>query len=307
MKLKNTLVIAVSSRALFDLSESHQVFIEKSLTEFEKYQKENEHVVLKKGHAFNFIEKLLKLNNETSKLTNDLYEAVEIILISQNSVSTGRQIINSIKHYGLGITRFVFTCGDSPAIYLTNDDINLNLYLAHEKKYVEEALDLGIPAATIMSAGKHSEKNEIRFGFDGDAVIFSDESESIYQNEGLDRFHQNETELKDTPLNDGPLKPLYLAIGELRDHYPHIVKIGLITARGGLGIDRVLNSFDHWNLTPDHACFLGGVDKGYFLKSFHADIFFDDHMKHCIDASEHVATCHVPNGINAPTSALNQK
>lgn len=71
-----------------------------------------------------------------------------------------------------------------------------------------------------MSAGKHSEKNEIRFGFDGDAVIFSDESESIYQNEGLDRFHQNETELKDTPLNDGPLKPLYLAIGELRDHYP---------------------------------------------------------------------------------------
>lgn len=296
MNINSKLLLVVSSRALFDLDESHKVFL-KSKTEFEKYQIENANTVLEKGNAFEFIEKLLKLNKTNSEITGEYIDAVEVILISQNSVQTGRQIINSIKHYGLGIERFVFTSGDNPAEYLVNDDIKTHLYLGHDINVVEWALQNNIPAAHILSKPKITTKDEIRLAFDGDAVLFSDESEKVYQEHGLEAFNENETINSLIPLEDGPLKPLFMAIGELRNHFPGIVKIGLVTARDSIGATRVLNSFDHWGMHPDHGSFLGGVSKRYFLKAFKTDCFFDDHLKHCGDAKDLVATCHIPSGI----------
>lgn len=305
MIIKSKLLLVVSSRALFDLDESHKVFL-KSKADFEKYQIENADTVLEKGNAFEFIEKLLRLNNTKSEITGELIDAVEVILISQNSVQTGRQIINSINHYGLGIERFVFTSGDNPAEYLVNDDIKTHLYLGHDIKVVEWALQNKIPAAHILSKPKITTKDEIRLAFDGDAVLFSDESEKVFQEHGLDAFHKNETTKSLIPLEDGPLKPLFMAIGDLRNHFPSIIKIGLITARGANGALRVLNSFDHWGMHPDHGSFLGGVSKRYFLKAFKTDCFFDDHLKHCSDAKDLVATCHIPSGITNSGTKLQE-
>ncbi len=296
MIIKSKLLLVVSSRALFDLDESHQIFL-KSKDEFEKHQIKNADKILEKGNAFEFIEKLLKLNKTKSDKTGELIDAVEVILLSQNSVQTGRQIMNSIKHYGLGIERLVFTCGDNPAEYLVNDDIKTHLYLGHDINVVEWALSNNVPAAHILSKPQNTTKDEIRLAFDGDAVLFSDESEKIYQEHGLEAFTENENNKILIPMEDGPLKPLFMAIGELRKHFPKIVKIGLVTARDREGALRVLNSFDYWGMHPDHASFLGGISKRYFLRSFKTDCFFDDHIKHCSEAKDLVATCHVPSGI----------
>lgn len=296
MEIQSKLIIVVSSRALFDLSESHKVFL-KSKKDFEKYQRENANTVLEKGNAFEFINKLLKLNNENSEITGEKIDAVEVILISQNSIQTGRQVINSIEHYKLDIDRFVFTCGDNPAEYLVNDDINTHLYIGHDIEVVQWAINNNIPAAHILSKPKITTEKEIRLAFDGDAVLFSDESEQVYQKHGLEAFTENEKQNVLVPLEAGPLKPLFMAIADLRTHFPEIIKIGLITARSRTGSIRVLNSFDNWGIHPDHAAFLGGVSKRHFLKSFKTDCFFDDHLKHCGEALEFVTTCHVPNGI----------
>ena len=45
------------------------------------------------------------------------------------------------------------------------------------------------------------------------------------------------------------------------------------------------------------ALFLGGMEKGEFLRAFGADVFFDDQRGHCDSASRHVATGHVPHGV----------
>ncbi|MDP2564301.1 5'-nucleotidase [Pseudoalteromonas marina] len=296
MIIKSKLILTISSRALFNLSESHEKFL-KSKKEFEKYQTENEDVVLEKGNAFEFIRKLLDLNNTKSFITGKEIDAVEVILISQNSMQTGKQIIKSIKHYGLGIERFVFTCGDNPAEYLINDDIKTHLYIGHNRDVVDFAIENGIPAALIMSKPIKTSEKEIRLAFDGDAVLFSDESEKVFQSQGLEGFIKNEELKAKTPLEDGPLKPLFMAIGDLRNHFPDIIKIGLVTARSGAGITRVIYSFDHWGMHPDHASFLGGISKRYFLKAFQTDLFFDDHPTHCRAAKDFVATCHIPNGI----------
>jgi len=296
MILKSKVVIAISSRALFDLNEEHELFL-KDIEAYEKYQVEHKNTPLKKGHAYNLIEKLLKLNTTPDEITNETIDAVEVIVISQNSVTTGRRISNSIRHYGLPIVRMVFTGGDNPAQYVVNDDLNVQLFLSHDVKAVKWALSQGIPGAVILSGSNQTHKTEIRIAFDGDAVLFSDESEQIFQKDGLDAFQKNEIKLSNTPLNPGPFKPLFMGLSTLAKHFPSILKIGLITARGEPAIERVLNSFDDWGLHPSHASFLGGISKKNFVKAFNADIFFDDHPIHCSEALNHVPTCHVPNGI----------
>lgn len=292
--LVEKLIIAISSRALFDLDESHRVFESEGEDAYTRYQIEREDVPLDPGSAYSLVLKLLALNR-TAKA-----DRVEVILLSRNSADTGLRVFNSIRHHGLAITRAAFTRGASPYRYL--QDFGAHLFLSTSPEDVRHALDAGIAAATILPSAVDTDPNaELRIAFDGDAVLFSDESERIFQQDGLGAFNGNEVTLHEQPLPGGPFKPFLAALHRIQTKSPPdaptILRTALVTARGAPAHERVIRTLRSWNIRIDEALFLGGMDKGAFLKSFGADIFFDDQEKHCDSAREYVATGHVPSGI----------
>jgi len=288
------LVVAISSRALFDLDESHQIYKHKGTQAYCDYQIENEDIPLNPGAAFSLVRKLLSLN----KIQNTSH--VEIILLSRNSSDTGLRIFNSIQHHNLEITRAVFTSGSSPYRYVA--PFGANLFLSTSSNDVRKALDAGIAAATILpsNVGENSKNDQLRIAFDGDSVLFSDESERIYKEQGLKAFTDNEQQTAKNPLKDGPFKDFLIALNHLQTEFiddESPIRTALVTARSAPAHERVIRTLRAWGIRIDEAIFLGGMDKGPFLKSFGADIFFDDQEGHCESAREHVATGHVPHGV----------
>jgi 5'-nucleotidase len=286
--MSNRLVVAISSRALFDLDESNQVFEKKGVQEYAHYQNAHENEALKKGVGFSLVEKLLKLNAH-----GDL---VEVILLSRNSADTGLRVFNSIQHYQLDITRAAFTSGQSPYHYVRA--FGAHLFLSANPLDVKNALHAGCAAATLLpSVSKNHHPDQLRIAFDGDAVIFSDEAEQIYQEKGLEAFHQNETASAKRPLPGGPFKGFLEALLKIQKHFkPEDCPIhtALITARQAPAHERVIRTLRSWNIRIDEALFLGGLEKGQFLGAFGADIFFDDQESHCDSAKSHVTSAHVP-------------
>jgi len=286
------LIVAIASRALFDLDESHQIYEAGGADAYASYQIEHEDVPLAPGVAFPLVRKLLALNTDKDR-------RVEVILISRNSADTGLRIFNSIQHHGLCITRAAFTRGESPYRYI--EAFGAHLFLSASQEDVERALDAGIAAATIMpSAAGEGRDGQLRIAFDGDAVLFSDEAERIFAESGLDAFNRNEVDEKNRPLSGGPFKPFLAALHNIQsefdpDHSP--IRTALVTARGAPSHERVIRTLRSWEIRIDEALFLGGMDKGVFLKGFGADIFFDDQRKHCESAAGYVATGHVPYGV----------
>lgn len=287
------LVVAISSRALFDLDESHQVFVAKGEGEYSLYQISQESVPLLPGVAFSMVRKLLALNTDPSR------PRVEVVLVSRNSADTGLRVFNSIRHHGLDISRAAFTRGEPPYRYIAS--FGSHLFLSANPEDVRGALDAGIAAATILPSGSEEFRSgQLRIAFDGDAVIFSDEAERIYVEGGLDAFNQNETESSEKPLPGGPFKPFLAALHDIQSDFPvksSPIRTALITARGAPAHERVIKTLRSWGIRIDEALFLGGKEKGTFLKSFGADIFFDDQIRHCDSAAEYVATGHVPYGV----------
>lgn len=287
------LVVAISSRALFDLDESHQVFEVKGEEEYSRYQISLESVPLIPGVAFSMVRKLLALNTDPSR------PRVEVVLVSRNSADTGLRVFNSIRHHGLDISRAAFTRGEPPYRYIAS--FGAHLFLSANPEDVRGALDAGIAAATILPSGSEEFRSgQLRIAFDGDAVIFSDEAERIYVEGGLDAFNQNETESSEKPLPGGPFKPFLAALHDIQSDFPvksSPIRTALITARGAPAHERVIKTLRSWGIRIDEALFLGGKEKGAFLKSFGADIFFDDQIRHCDSAAEYVATGHVPYGV----------
>ncbi len=289
------LVVAISSRALFDLDESHEIYETQGTQAYCQYQVENEDVPLKPGAAFVLVKKLLALNEKFTDAPQ-----VEIILLSRNSSDTGLRIFNSIQHHQLEITRAVFTSGSSPYRYVA--PFSANLFLSTSPEDVRKALDAGIAAATILplKSGDASPGDQLRIAFDGDSVLFSDESERIYKEQGLKAFTDNETQTAKNPLNEGPFKAFLMALNKLQTEFAEEdspIRTALVTARSAPAHERVIRTLRAWGIRIDEAIFLGGMAKGPFLKSFGADIFFDDQQGHCDSAREHVATGHVPHGI----------
>ena len=293
--LANKLVIAISSRALFDLSDSHEVYQSQGLKAYAEYQIEREDKPLPPGDAFALVEKLLKIN---TMLSPD-GPRVEVILLSRNSADTGLRIFNSIQHYGLDITRAAFCGGQSPYRYVAS--FGCHLFLSTHPEDVRQALDTGFAAATILpSKTQPKEGFQLRIAFDGDAVLFSDEAEQIFQSEGLQAFTENEKAAANEPLNGGPFKQFLSALQEIQAEFSEgdcPIRTALITARSAPAHERVIRTLRAWDIRIDESIFLGGLDKGEFLKAFEADVFFDDQQGHCDSAREHVATGHVPNGI----------
>ncbi|MBC6904891.1 5'-nucleotidase [Saccharophagus sp. K07] len=288
------LVIAISSRALFDLSDSHAVFQSEGLDAYARYQIEHEDDVLPPGDAFPMVKKLLAIND---MLGGD--PRVEVILLSRNSADTGLRVFNSINHYGLKITRAAFCGGESPYRYI--EPFNCHLFLSTDAEDVCQALERGVAAATLLTSKKaEQETNQLRFAFDGDAVLFSDEAERVFKSQGLEEFARHEKESAHTPLSGGPFKSFLAALQGLQKEFGREecpIRTALVTARSAPAHERVIRTLRAWDIRLDESLFLGGLDKGAFLKAYGADVFFDDQPFHCLSAKEHVATGHVPHGI----------
>jgi 5'-nucleotidase len=292
--LADKLVIAISSRALFDLSESHAIFQNQGLGAYARYQIEHEEEVLEPGEAFPLVEKLLRIN---AQLPPD--RGVEVILLSRNSADTGLRIFNSIEHYGLSISRAAFCGGSSPYRYVRA--FGCDLFLSTHADDVRNALDQGFAAATLLPSGRTpTESDEVRFAFDGDAVLFSDEAERVYQEQGLAAFTASEKAAAHQPLSGGPFKNFLQSLHRLQAEFPpdsSPIRTALVTARSAPAHQRVVLTLREWNIRIDESLFLGGLEKGEFLRAYGADVFFDDQQRHCESASSHVATGHVPHGI----------
>ena len=295
---KQKLVVATSSSALFDLKDSDRVYREEGLKAYAKYQMERESEPLDPGDAFHLVRKLLRLNELQDE------EVVEVILLSRNTADTGLRVFNSIQYHGLPISRAAFTGGAAPYRYMA--PFRCHLFLSTNPDDVREALDKGMAAASILpSMSRRSGDDTLKFAFDGDAVLFSDEAEQVYQKSGLEAFADSERRAADEPLMGGPFKPFLAALHHLQSEFASQekspIRTALVTARAAPAHERVIKTLRAWNIRLDESLFLGGMNKAEFLLAFGADVFFDDQAEHCRLASEYVATGHVLHGVtNSP-------
>jgi 5'-nucleotidase len=298
--LDDRLVIAISSRALFDLSESHSIYERDGVEVYQAHQVEREGIILKPGVAFDLARKLLKLN-----VSGRPY--VEVVLLSRNSADTGLRVFNSIQHYGLSITRAVFTSGSDTSRYVSA--LGTHLFLSADASDVVHALESGHAAATIVPRARtetievsesNLKRDELRIAFDGDAVLFSDEAERVFQSSGLEAFSRSEKEAATTPLEGGPFRDFLKALHRIQTEFPRDqqpIRTALVTARSAPAHERVIRTLRQWGIRIDEALFLGGLDKAEFLRAFGADIFFDDQRRHVESASRVVPSGHVPHGV----------
>ena len=294
MEFTNKLVVAISSRALFDLSESHEVYQKQGLKAYADYQIAHEDEPLAPGDAYPLVQKLLGIN---ARLGGE--PRVEVILLSRNSADTGLRIFNSIQHYQLAITRAAFCGGASPYRYVSS--FGSHLFLSTHAEDVRQALENGFAAATILpSKFKNKADEQLRIAFDGDAVLFSDEAERVYKSQGLEAFTASEKAAANLPLSGGPFKPFLAVLHQIQSEFAEgncPIRTALITARSAPTHERVVKTLRAWEIRIDESIFLGGMDKGKFLEAFDADVFFDDQEGHCNSAREHVPTGHVPHGV----------
>lgn len=293
VSLNGKLVVALSSRALFDFEEENQVFEEANDDAYMRLQLERIDIPAKPGVAFSMVKKLLAFNTPEA-------QQVEVAILSRNDPVSGMRVFRSARHYGLGIERGVFTRGAAPWRYLK--PLHANLFLSTHLSDVRSALDAGVPAAQVYPQSAHaSDANptSMRIAFDGDAVLFSDEAERVYQSKGLNAFQQHEVENVNSPLPDGPFKPLLVALQKLQSASSQTMRIrtALVTARSAPAHERAIRTLMNWNITVDEAMFLGGLDKGEFLREFEPDLFFDDQTGHIQSAARHVPSGHVVSGV----------
>ncbi|XP_023147864.1 cytosolic 5'-nucleotidase 1A-like [Amphiprion ocellaris] len=298
--------IAVSSRTLFNMVAERKIYEEEGVEKYVAFQVEHENEPLKPGPAFPFVKALMNVNSRLRELYPDSEELFDIVLMTNNHAQVGVRLINSINHYDLTIERFCMTGGKSPIGYL--EAYMTNLYLSKDSDKVTEAIEAGIAAATVFMPEKESELSDtqLRVAFDGDAVLFSDESEIIVKQHGLDTFFEHEKHFENQPLAQGPLKCFLEALGKLqRKFYSKNERLNcpirtfLVTARSAASSGaRVLKTLRSWGLEIDEALFLAGAPKGPLLQKIQPHIFFDDQMFH-IEGAKDLGTiaAHVPYGI----------
>jgi len=296
VSLDGQLVVAISSRALFDFEEENLVFEQSDDRAYMKLQLERLEEPAKPGVAFSLVKKLLAFNDATT-------QRVEVVILSRNDPVSGMRVFRSAQHYGLSIQRGSFTRGQSPWRYLK--PLNANLFLSTHLSDVRAALDAGVPAAQVYPHSAHASEahpHEVRIAFDGDAVLFSDEAERIFQSQGLSAFQAHEHAKASQPLLAGPFKPLLAALHRLQQEGTPAIRVrtALVTARSAPAHERAIRTLMQWNIEVDEAMFLGGLPKGEFLKEFEPDFFFDDQTGHIESAAQHVPAGHVASGISNP-------
>ena len=302
--LDGKLVVAISSRALFDFEQENEVFEQGDDRAYMRLQLERLDIPAKPGVAFSLVKKLLAFNQAaTDPLTQPPPHPVEVVILSRNDPVSGMRVFRSAQHYGLPIERGSFTRGQSPWRYLK--PLHANLFLSTHLSDVRAALEAGVPAAQVYPQSVHAGDaypHEVRIAFDGDAVLFSDEAERVYQSQGLSAFQKHETDKAQQPLLAGPFKPLLTALQRLQQGGTPTMRIrtALVTARSAPAHERAIRTLMDWNIEVDEAMFLGGLPKGEFLREFEPDFFFDDQTGHVNSAAQHVPSGHVVSGISNP-------
>lgn len=293
--LSGKLVIGVSTRALFDLSYENKIFEQEGVESFCRYQREHEKEILKPGPGFGLIQALLRINTLPGQEGK-----VEVIIMSRNSADTSLRVFHSIRAYGLNITRAVLAGGSSLAPYLSA--FQTDLFLSADEEDVQKAIDFGIAAGIICADGIHTydcekEPECIKIAFDGDAVLFSDASEKIFQEKGLNAFEENELQNASNPMMEGPFAKFLKTLSDLQREFPpeeSPIRTALVTSRSAPAHERVIRTLRSWNVRIDEAFFLGGISKTDVLKAFGAQIFFDDQLVHTTAAAEVVPAARVP-------------
>ncbi|XP_036398240.1 cytosolic 5'-nucleotidase 1A-like [Megalops cyprinoides] len=305
-KPQNAITIAVSSRALFHMEAEQRIYEQKGVEEYLRYQVEHETVPFGPGPAFAFVKALEAVNAQLRELYPNSEELFDVVLVTNNHADTGVRLINTVNHHNLFIERFCLTGGNSPIGYLKA--YHTNLYLSADPEKVQEALEEGIAAATMFCPEKVRDVSEtqLRVAFDGDAVLFSDESEQIYKEHGLDKFFEHEKAYENKPLDHGPLKGFLEALGKLQKKFyargqrlDCPIRTYLVTARSAASSGaRALKTLRSWGLETDEALFLAGAPKGPILEKIRPHIFFDDQMFHVEGATEMgTVAAHVPYGV----------
>ena len=288
--LAGQLVVAISSRALFDFEEENRVFEANDDRAYMALQLDKLEVAAKPGVAFSLVHKLLAFNTAAAT------PRVEVVILSRNDPVSGMRVFRSAQHYRLPIQRGVFTRGESPWRYLK--PLAANLFLSTNEADVRSALGAGVPAARVYphsARASDAHPNEVRIAFDGDAVLFSDEAEQVFQRSGLDAFQAHERDRAGLPLAAGPFKPLLEALHRMQREPGGGMRIrtALVTARSAPAHERAIRTLMQWQIEVDEAMFLGGLPKGAFLREFEPDFFFDDQTGHIENAAPHVPAGHV--------------
>ena len=294
VSLDNKLVVAISSRALFNFEEENRIFESGDARSYMALQLDRLDLPARPGIAFSLVKKLLAFNDTAS-------QRVEVVILSRNDPVSGMRIFRSGLANQIKLERGVFTQGRSPFRYLR--PLRAHLFLSANAQDVREALEAGFPAARVLTESVLAGSNypsELRIAFDGDAVLFSDEAERVFQSHGLDAFQQHEQSKAAQPLPEGPFKPLLSALHRLQQAGTPEMKIrtALVTARSAPAHERAIRTLMDWNINVDEAMFLGGLPKGEFLREFEPDFFFDDQTGHVDHAARHVPSGHVSGGIS---------
>lgn len=306
LDLSNTLVIGISATALFDMSESDRMFQETSLTDpdsaieqYRAYMLKHENEPLKPGTGYPLIKALLGLNQY--KQAEDKSPLVEVVVMSRNSPETGIRVLNTIRHDKLDISRSAFTAGETVADYL--DAFDVDLFLTTNVADAQKVIDSCFCAAAILkdppADSPEIPEGQVRIAFDGDAVLFSDESELVYKKQGMEAFHAQENAQQDIPMGEGPYATLLKKLAKLQERLPirveySPIRIALVTARNSPSEMRVIKTLRNWGVYVDEAFFLGGVGKHKVLKAFRPHIFFDDQDVHLDAAAKLVPSGKVP-------------
>jgi len=292
--LSKPLVIGISSRALFNLEQENKIFEEQGVEAYEAYQVTHENEILQKGAAFQLIKAFLKLNN------TGLGRLVEVIIMSRNNANTCLRIFNSIQYYGLDITRATLTSGAEIAPYLKA--FKTDLFLSANSVDVQSAINDGIAAGLILTGAAHADAkqkiDQIRIAFDGDAVLFSAESEKIFQKNGIQAFEEHEKANANTPMAKGPFANFLTKLSYVQQLFKEKdiqpIRTALVTSRNAPAHERAVKTLRNWGVSINEAFFLGGVSKTEVLAAFGAHIFFDDQDIHTEPASTVVPAATVP-------------
>jgi len=301
--IERKLVISVASSALFDLSESHNIYQTNGVDAYRIHQETNIDIPFPKGVAFPFIKRFLAINKEFPKQL-----PVEVVLLSRNSPETGLRVFRSIKHYGLDITRAGFMTGSSPHEYIPA--FNSSLFLSANEADVKKAIDAHYPAGVVLPTKVYDDEydNELRIAFDFDGVIADDEAETVYKkNMNLDEFAAHELERQSIPHKPGPLADLFKKLSfmqKLEDkkknenpEYKKILRIAIVTARNAPSHERVVTTLKDWGVSADESFFLGGMEKSRILTILKPHMFFDDQLSHLQSPAGDIPMVHIPFGI----------
>lgn len=295
--LTGKLVVAISSRALFDFEEENRLFESSDDSAYMKLQLDRLSMPAQTGVAFPLVQKLLAFNQGGE-------QRVEVVILSRNDPVSGLRVFRSAEHHQLRLERGVFTRGRPPYHYLRS--LQANLFLSANEDDVRATIDAGFPAARVYpesSKTAESHPDEVRIAFDGDAVLFSDEAEQVFQSSGLEAFVDHESKKVAIPLPPGPFKPLLEALHRLQSQSGRKaaqgmrIRTALVTARSAPAHERAIRTLMNWGVDVDEAMFLGGLSKSEFLREFEPDFFFDDQTGHCQSAASVAPTGHVVSGV----------